>query len=165
MGRLDAAEQSARKALVLQPDYPSLYATLAEIEILRGDVAAAVDNAKRETDPVGGPAIRAMALQIGPDRRQADAALHAYIAKNGKDQPYFVADLYALRKQPDAMFEWLQRAWTQHDPSFSQLLDDPFITRAYQHDSRFAALCKEAGLPLPDQVLQGETGTAPASMR
>ena len=90
-----------------------------------------------------------MALQIGTDRQQADAALHAYIAKNGKDQPYNVADLYALRKQPEAMFEWLQRAWTQHDPNFSLLLNDPFITRAYEHDSRFATLCKEVGLPLP----------------
>lgn len=48
------------------------------------------------------------------------------------------------------MFEWLQRAWTQHDPYLiSNLLSDAFITRAYAHDARFVALCKEAGLPVP----------------
>jgi adenylate cyclase len=80
--------------------------------------------------------------------------LHDYIAKYGKDQPYLVADLYALRKQPDDMFEWLQRALTQHDANLAgSLLSDPFITLPYQHDPRFAALCKRLNLPLPGQPL------------
>ena len=148
-GQLDAAEQATRKALALQPDFPELYTNLAEIDILRGDAAAAVRDAKQETDPENGSAIRAMAQQINPDRKQADTAFHDYIAKYGKDRPYLVADLYAVRKQPDALFEWLQRAWTQHDPIFiNSLLSDPFML-AYQHDPRFAALCKQAGLPVP----------------
>ena len=149
--QLDAAEQVTRKALALQPNFPGLYANLVEVAVLRGDAAAAKSNAVNEGDPVYGPWARALAQQIDPDRRKADAALHDYIAKQGKDQPYLVADLYALRKQPDEMFEWLQRAWTQHDPTFSSiLLTDPFVL-AYQHDQRFAALCKQAGLPLPGQ--------------
>jgi len=150
--QFDAAEQATRKVLVLQPDFPGMYATLAEIDILRVDAVAALRNAKQETDPVLGPLVRTMAEQIGPDHKQADAALHDYIAKNGKDQPYYVADLYALRKQPDEMFDWLQRAWNQHDPAFFSLLFDPFPL-AYQRDPRFAALCKQAGLPLPSQTL------------
>ncbi|MGH8232606.1 MAG: tetratricopeptide repeat protein [Rhodanobacteraceae bacterium] len=147
-GQLDAAEQATRKAQALQPDFPQLYSSLAQIDILRGDAAAAMRDAKQETDPVQGPWIRAMAQQIGPDHKQANVALHAYLAKYGKDQPYFVADLYALRKQPDEIFEWLQRAWTQHDQQFTGMLYDPFVL-AYRHDPRFAALCKQAGLPLP----------------
>ena len=165
-GQLDGAEQATRQALALQPDYPGLYVSLAELDILRGHFAAAERDAKQETDPVAGPWIRALALQINPDRQQADAALQAYIAKNGKDQPYFVADLYALRKQPDDMFEWLQRAWMQRDPNFINgalvdgVLSDPFITRAYEHDPRFAALCKQAGSPVPGVALPASAGTA-----
>ncbi|MEY2114563.1 MULTISPECIES: tetratricopeptide repeat protein [Rhodanobacter] len=151
-GQFDAAEQATRKVLALQSDFPGMYATLAEIDILRGDAAAALRNAKQETDPVLGSLVRALAEQIGPHHKQADVALHDYIAKNGKDQPYFVADLYALRKQPDEMFDWLLRAWNQHDPAFFSLLFDPFAL-TYQHDPRFAALCKQAGLPLPSQRL------------
>jgi adenylate cyclase len=153
-GQFDAAEQATRKVLALQPDFPGMYATLAEIDILRGDAAAALRDAKQETDPVLGPLARVLAEQIGPDRKQADAALHDYIVKNGKDQSYYVADLYALRKQPDAMFDWLKRAWNQHDPAFFGLLFDPFPL-AYQHDPRFAALCKQAGLPLTSPRLAG----------
>jgi TolB-like protein/Flp pilus assembly protein TadD len=161
--QLDASEQATRQALALQPDYPWLYTNLAEIDILRGDAAGAVRNAKMETDPVNGPFMRAMAQQINPDHQPADAALREYIAKYGKDQPYNVADLYALRKQPDDMFEWLQHAWTQRDPT-ANLLTDPFVL-AYQHDPRFAALCKQAGLPLPDQVLPAASATASATTR
>ena len=145
--QLDAAEQEIRKALILQPGYPVAYTLLAEVDILRGDAAAAVRDAKQETDSVYGPWIQAMAQQIGRDHKQADAALHDYVAKNGNDQPYFVADLYALRKQPDQMFKWLDRALKDNDPGIN-LLTDPFVL-AYQHDPRFAALCKVAGLPLP----------------
>jgi adenylate cyclase len=162
-GQLDAAEQALHKWQTLQPGAPSLYGTLAQIDILRGDFAAAVRDAKRETNPKNRPWIQAMAQQIGLDRKQADAALHDYVAKVGKDQPYLVADLYALRKQPDEMFEWLQRAWTQHDSNLiGNLLFDPFVL-PYQHDPRFAALCKEAGLPLPGAGQAG--GAVPAAAR
>jgi tetratricopeptide (TPR) repeat protein len=154
---LDAAEQATRKALALQPDFPWLYGTLTQVDALRGDADAARTDAAKETDPAYGPWAQTLAQQIGPDRRRADAALRDYITRQGKDQPYFVADLYAFREQPDEMFDWLQRAWTQNDPSFSGLLTDPFVL-AYRNAPRFAALCKQAGLPLPGTALR-----APAS--
>jgi TolB-like protein/tetratricopeptide (TPR) repeat protein len=147
-GQLDAAEEAARKALVLQPDYPYLDATMTQIDILRGDVAAARRDASQGSDPVFKPWAQALAEQIDPDRQQADAALHAYVVPNEKEQPYLVADLYALRKQPDEMFPELQRALAQQDPNFGNLLSDPFVL-AYRHDARFARLCRQAGLPLP----------------
>ncbi len=150
--QLDDAEKATRKALALQPDLPYLYGVLAQIDILRGDAAAALRDAKQETDPVYGPWILALAQQISLDHKQADAALRNYIAKSGKTEPYYVADLYALRKQPDEMFDWLQRAWTQRDPAFFSLLFDPFPL-AYQHDPRFATLCTQAGWPLPNTAV------------
>lgn len=162
--QLDAAEQAIHKALGWQPEYPWLHAYLAEVDVLRGDAAAAMRNAEKEADPVYGPWARALAAQIGPDRRQAEAALQNFVVKQGKDQPYLVADLYAQRKQPAEMFDWLQRAWTQHDPNFSGLLlTDPFVL-GYQHDPRFAALCKQAALPLPGQPLAAALGSSSGSL-
>ena len=158
-GQLDAAEQATRKALALQPDYPGLYGDLTQIDVLRGDTAGAIRDAKQETDPVLGAWARALAQQTSPDHKQADKTLQNYIARNGKTQPYLVADLYALRKQPDQMFAWLQRALAQHDPQLTGLLYDPFAL-AYQHGPRFAALCKQAGLPLPGQPLSSATGSS-----
>lgn len=154
-GQLDAAEEATRKALALQPDYPDLHATLARIAILRGDADAALHESTLETDAGDSAWARAAALQIGSDRRQADAALREYIATYGADEPYDVADLHALRHQPKPMFDWLQRAWMQRDPNFvNSLLLDPFV-HPYRHDPRFAALCQSARLPLPAEAATG----------
>ena len=158
--QLDAAEQTLRKALTLQPDFPGLTVAQVEIAVLRGDRDTATREAAKETDPVFGPWARALVKQIAPDRQSADAALRDFTTKYGKDQPYLVSDLYALRKQSDEMFEWLQRAWTQHDPALiPSLLSDPFVL-AYQHDPRFTALCKQAGLPVPGQTLTAGAGSS-----
>jgi TolB-like protein/Flp pilus assembly protein TadD len=155
--KLDAAETAARKALELQPGFPAMYANLAQIDILRGDSAAAIHDAALESDPTLGSWTRAMVQQINPDRKKADEALRDYIAKYGQAEPYFVADLYAVRKQPDEMFQWLDLAWSHHDPNFFSLLLDAFPL-AYKDDPRFAALCRKAGLPVPGQPLPAMAG-------
>ncbi len=160
-GQLDAAEQATRQALALQPDYPDLHSSLARIEILRGNAQAALHEASQETDTDDKAWALAAAQQIGLDRRQADAALRDYVAAYAADEPYDVAVLYAVRGQPGEMFDWLERAWAQRDPNFiNSLLLDPFVL-PYQHDPRFVALCQQARLPLPGEVLPTSAGTAP----
>ena len=44
--------------------------------------------------------------------------------------------MYALRKEPEKMFEWLEHAWTTHDAGVTELLSNPFL-RAYKDDPRF----------------------------
>jgi TolB-like protein/tetratricopeptide (TPR) repeat protein len=152
-GRLEEAEQAVQRALALQSDYPWLYSQLSEIAILRDDAAAALRYAEQETDSIAREWDRAGALQIAGDPKEANAALQAIIAKYGADEPYLVAHIYAIRKQPDAMFEWLDRAWAARDANIGGLLYNPFLL-AYRHDPRFAAFCRKVGLPVP--------GAAPA---
>jgi serine/threonine-protein kinase len=56
--------------------------------------------------------------------------------------------LYAIRHEPDKTFEWLDRAWKQHDTSLAVLFFDPFILR-YRNDPRFAALARKVGVMPP----------------
>jgi hypothetical protein len=56
-----------------------------------------------------------------------------------------IATVYALRKEPDNMLEWLERAWTTHDPGVTMLLSDPFL-RAYKDDPRFIAFAQKVGV-------------------
>ncbi|MEO8810273.1 MAG: tetratricopeptide repeat protein [Rhodanobacter sp.] len=152
-GQLDAAEQATRQELALKPNAFYVYGNLAQIDIVRGDAAAALRNAKKERDPEWKAWAVAASMQIASDQKKAGKTLQGFIAAYGKDNPYDVAALHALRKQPDKMFEWLQKAWKQHDPQLIQaLLTDPFVL-PYQHDQRFVAMCRQTGLPLPGQVL------------
>lgn len=85
-------------------------------------------------------------MQIDPDHVAAGAALKNLTNKFADQAPYQVAQVYAFRKDPDAMFQWLDRAWTSRDPGIVHVLSDPFILR-YRDDPRFAAFCKKVGLP------------------
>jgi TolB-like protein/Tfp pilus assembly protein PilF len=146
LGRLDEAEQMVRKAIELQPTADAFREQQAVIAIQRGDAKGALAAAQRESDEGWHRIALALALQIGPDRAAADAALQTLIAKYADRAPYQIAEVYALRRDPGKAFEWLQRAWAARDPGIGLLLHDPFILR-YRDDPRFAAFCKKVDLP------------------
>lgn len=69
------------------------------------------------------------------------------------------------------MFTWLTRAAANGEDSGNgntltlALLADPFL-QPYQHDPRFAALCKQLNLPAPGEpVLDISTSVTPATKR
>jgi TolB-like protein/Flp pilus assembly protein TadD len=144
-GQLDGAEQAARKAREFVPGSPFLAAGLVLIQIQRGENKAALISAQRIPGQWGDIAL-AFALQVGDDRSAADAALKNLIAKQADGAAYQVAEVYALRRDPDNVFKWLDRAWDTRDSGLGRLLTDPFILR-YKGDPRFAAFCKKVGLP------------------
>jgi serine/threonine-protein kinase len=149
-GRLQEAEEAARKAVELTPGKPFLPAGLAIIQIQRGDAAVALDSARQEPPGTWRDIALALALQGGDDRAAADAALKDLIAKYADGAAYQIAEVYGLRKDPDSLFTWLDRAWDTRDSGISRLLTDPFI-RPYRSDLRFAAFCRKVGLPVPGE--------------
>lgn len=147
LGRLDEAREAIATAISLQPETEGYRAQLAIIEVLRGDASAALAAAKQETS--GGlwyDTAVALASQIGADRVAADAAFDKLVAGHADDGAYQIAQASALRRDPDHMFQWLERAWANRDPGIGYLLSDPFILR-YQQDPRFPAFCRKVGLP------------------
>ena len=146
MGQFDEAEQAVRKAIELMPGKPFLPAGLAIIQIQRGETRAALATAQREPPGTWRDIALALALQVGDDRVAADAALKDLIAKSADGAAYQIAEVYGLRKDPDNMFAWLDRAWNTRDPGIQRLLTDPFIL-PYRDDPRFAAFCRKVGLP------------------
>jgi hypothetical protein len=49
------------------------------------------------------------------DSTESDAALKELIAKYQAIDPYLIAEAYAFRNQSDEAFEWLDRAYAQHE--------------------------------------------------
>ncbi len=145
LGRYDEAELAVRKAIALQPQSAQSYSQLAIIQILRGKAGAAVELAKQETDPFWRTYALALAHFANGDRAEADAALKKLIDENGDESGSQIAIVYALRKEPEKMFEWLEHAWTTHDTGVTELLNDPFL-RAYKDDPRFIAFAQKVGV-------------------
>ena len=148
-GRLDEAEQATHRQIGLAPHGSNNYEQLVTIEVLRGNAGSAMRWARQETSSGWRRFSVALAAQIGPDRAAADAALQDLIANGGADtMAYQIAEVYALRKDPDAMFKWLERAWANRDSGLGTLVYTPFFAQ-YRHDPRFAAFCRKVGLPAP----------------
>jgi TolB-like protein/Tfp pilus assembly protein PilF len=145
LGRYDEAEAALRKSIALQPQSALNYAWLAVIQILRGNSGAAVELAKQETDPFWRTDALALAHFANGDQTAADAALKKLIDENADDAGSQIASVYALRKEPEKMFEWLEHAWTAHDAGVVELLTDPFLL-TYKDDPRFIAFAQKVGV-------------------
>ena len=148
LGHYDEAEATLRKSIELQPTASRQYVYLTTIDLLRGKADAALRDAQREPEGFWRNYALALAQQASGDQAAADAALELLIEHDADAGPFQIAAVYALRKDPDHAFEWLDRAYTDRDSGLTQLLVTPFLL-AYKNDPRFAALCVKLKIPAP----------------
>lgn len=151
LNRLDEAERAMRRAIELQPAAVGFHQQLTIIQIQRGAADAALTAAQQEPPGEWRDVALALAWQIGANRATADEALRTLIAKDADNSAYQIAQVYALRNDTKAMFEWLDRAFSNRDAGITYLLFDPLILR-HKDDPRFATFCQKVGLPTPAQI-------------
>ena len=145
LGRYDEAEAATRKAIELQPGAPVNYQRLAVVNILRGKPGAAVESANQVPDSIWRTFALAVAYFANGQRSEADAALKKLIDEHADDSGSQIADVYAFRKEPDKMFEWLEHAWATHDGGETEMLISPFLL-AYKDDPRFVSFAQKIGV-------------------
>jgi len=153
-GHLDEAEQAVHEQIALEGPEQGPKGKLCAIEVLRGNAAAALETAEQITPGQARDFALANARQIGNDQAASDGALKTVIDKYAETDAYSIARVYALRKEPDKAFEWLDRAWVNRENKVCVLYYDPFLPR-YKSDPRFAAFCRKIGLPTPAEVAAG----------
>ncbi|MBS0591687.1 MAG: hypothetical protein JSR65_13780, partial [Proteobacteria bacterium] len=145
-GQLDDAVEAAHKSVQLASGRYFYHVILVQVEIMQGAAAAALQTAQQIPAGPWHDAAMALALQVNDDRAAADAALQTVLATQAGFNPYLIAQVYALRRDPGQMFAWLQRTNEVRDPALRFLLTDPWVLR-YRDDPRFVAFCKNVGLP------------------
>jgi adenylate cyclase len=144
-GRLDDAERNIRKAIALQPTVSHAYAYLTTIDLMRNDPVAARRDADLEPAGFWHDYADALARQRDGDRAAADAALKVMSEKYSYGGPFQVAVIHALRKEPDLVFEWLEKALQTRDAGLTQLFVTPFLID-YRDDPRFVAIARKIGV-------------------
>jgi TolB-like protein/Tfp pilus assembly protein PilF len=145
-GRPDEATAAIDKAVELQPSSDTHRVMQVYVATWRGDFRTALAVAQATPPGLWRDVGMAMALQIGSDRAAADAALQNLIDKHAGSSAYQIAEIYALRRDPDNLFTWLDRAWDTRDGGIVFLLNDAFLLR-YRNDPRYAAFARKVGLP------------------
>jgi tetratricopeptide (TPR) repeat protein len=148
IGRYKGAEEAFRKGLELQPSASRFHTFLAILDILQDRPTEAMANAQLETEGFWRDYAIGVVQQAQGARSAADAALKDFIAKDSNGGSFQVAVLYAIRKEPEEMFKWLETAYATHDSGMVQLAVTPFFL-PYRDDPRFTAFCQKLNVQLP----------------
>ena len=148
LGRYKEAEELFRKGLEIQPQASRFHSYLALLDIVQNRPTQAMTNARLETEGFWRDYAIALVQQTQDDRVAADAALKDFIARNSNGGAFQIAVLFAARKEPEKMFEWLDTAFATHDSGLSQMAVTPFFL-PYANDSRFVALCQKLNVQVP----------------
>src|SRR6202051_3023990 len=138
MGQLDKAAADSKKALELSPDVGFSHFLLSRIYIIQGRPQDALP----EIELVRYDTVRAFMYPIAyyalGRKKESDAALSELVAKYHASSAYQIAQVYAFRNQSDKAFEWLDRAYAQHDSGLIHTKVDPLL-KSLHNDPRFAA--------------------------
>ena len=147
-GRYKEAGEAFRKGLELQPNASRFHTYLATLDVLQNRPAQASTNAQLETEGFWRDYAVALVQQAQADRPAADATLKDFIAKDSIGGAFQIAVLYAIRKEPDQIFKWLDTAYDTRDSGLTQLAITPFFL-PYRDDPRFTALCQKLNVQVP----------------
>jgi adenylate cyclase len=99
--QLDEAERALNKAIELQPTVGHNHVWLAVIKIQLGNAPAALEAAQQEPPGEYPDMVLAFAQQVSDDRSAADSALKTLIENYPNYVAYQIAEVYALRNDPN----------------------------------------------------------------
>ena len=144
-GRDNEAESSYRRAVDLLPARPGLHSELGIALLNQHRTDAAFRELVLEPDVASREAAFAWAYQVLGRSAESRSALAQLETTRADADAYSIAQIYALRNDPERAFQWLDRAYRQHEylmelkvePSFSSIRGDP----------RYQALLRKMNLP------------------
>ncbi len=154
-GQLPLAQAALDRVLEIAPDNPFAWQSQIELHLLQGQPEAALSVARRIADPSdavsAASAIRLLGVALAEHDlghvAESDRALEKLISRWGHGLQYHIGQAHAWRGDADRAFEWLERAWLEHDPATSFIKFDPLL-RKIRGDPRYTALLKKMSLPL-----------------
>jgi tetratricopeptide (TPR) repeat protein len=144
-GRSDEVPAPLEKGLQLAPDIEGGHAFRALLYLEQAHPREALAEAGKEKGTI--PRLRCLALSYHSlgRKRESDATLAELIEKFQATASYQIAGIYASRGETDRAFEWLERAYTRHDPGLTGMKVDTML-RSLRRDPRYEALLKETAL-------------------
>jgi TolB-like protein/tetratricopeptide (TPR) repeat protein len=138
-GDTDSAEAAARMAIDLSPSAGFVHFRLGEVWLRKSRFAEAIAEVELEANAecrLKGEAIVYHAM--GLTSRSHDA-LNALIACADQSFAFSIAEAHAWRKESDAAFQWLERAYRQRDADMPQLRRSLYLEHLHD-DSRWSEI-------------------------
>jgi len=144
-GRVEEAEKSFRRALEISPDSISLRILLAWTLEAQGRREEAFAEALAEKADWARLFALAILNHSAGRAAESDQALRELKEKRAADAAFQIAMAHAMRGEPDAAFEWLDRAYELRDSGCTLCKLEPLL-RPLHSDPRWAAFLAKMGL-------------------
>jgi TolB-like protein len=155
--RFEQCLETRRKLLELHPEFDGINSSVALARLYLGQLPEAL--AAMQQEPNEDYRLRGLALvywRMGR-RPESKAALASLTNKYASSDPYGIACAHAYRGEIDAAFQWLERAYGEHDHAMALLKTDPLLTNL-RGDSRLIELVNRmklsAEVPPPSRVVR-----------
>jgi len=141
-----AAEEATRQLQGLQIDPQRTLLVLANLQLLEGHAAEALKTYGSVEQIPYRLCGFAMAQSSLGYLKDSQSALDELQSKFAAHFAYQIAQAHAWRGESDLAFDWLERAYSQHDGGLSFLMYDPLIS-ALRGDPRYKAFLRKMRLP------------------
>jgi serine/threonine protein kinase len=145
-GEFAAAHQALDRALEISAGSDFWLPDAAELELVEGNASQALSTAARITEPSWRNYIVAAAEHTLNHARESQRALDELIAKYSDLATFQIAEVYAWRGEKDQAIEWLERAYSRHDPGSTNIKFSPMLSSLHG-DPRFDAILQKMNLP------------------
>jgi tetratricopeptide (TPR) repeat protein len=133
------------RAIEISPEDTLSHYFLGVDSILEGNPKAALLEFGRTLDQLRLQGVALAEHDLG-HASESQKAFDELIVKYPDNWAYQIAETYAWRGDKDKAFEWLERAWAQHDWGLLNLKVDPFF-RKLRSDPRFQAVLQRMNFP------------------
>jgi tetratricopeptide (TPR) repeat protein len=145
LGRYDEAHGALAKALDLNPQELWIHETQGEVYLAQGRPPEALAEMEQEAPGCLHDFGMAIAFHALGRHEQSDSALASLISRYSSGSAYQIAQVYAYRGEVDKAFEWLTRAYQQHDGGLCLTKTD-LLLKSLRGDSRYEQLLRTLNL-------------------
>ncbi|MGB8716212.1 MAG: hypothetical protein WCD66_07610 [Rhodanobacteraceae bacterium] len=145
-GQIAAADEAFRQAIKINPGATWGHYLLGYDELQAGHAESALNHFRLILEEPWVLAGTAVAEYTLGNMRESQQALDALTQQYAAGYAFQIAAIHAWRGENDQAFEWLRRAYAQHDAGMARLRYDPTIA-SLRDDPRFAALVKNMDFP------------------
>ena len=146
LGRHKEAEVEFKKALEINPDLPPNHEGLGLVYLAQGRAQDALAEIEREQMGMWRLQGQAVAYYALGRKKESDTALSELITKHQSQSAFLIAEVYSFRKEPDQAFEWLDRAYVQHNSGVPEAKSSTLLQNL-RGDPRYIAFLKKIRLP------------------
>ena len=146
-GLYNQSKDAYKKVLELNSQIPAMHLFIGLDYLKEGKPDSALKELMKENISIMHMYGSAMVFYKEGKIKESDKMLNDLINVDQDNGAFQIAEVYAFCNNKDKAFEWLQRAYKQHDGGLTGLIGDPLLENIIK-DPRYEALLKKMKLPL-----------------